>query len=207
MLRSLFGKGKKRRGDKAAGPAQDDSIRAAKTGDVLSIQGLALEYDDLYFYVEKINRYSTDADTWYELTCVDGDAHIWIDWTDGYDLFVTATDDPDPVGLASIGLTEEQLIQLDEENSIDNYIDVDGDRYDYKNSSEVTFYQDNRGQGQGFYHWDFMREDGDRVLSVSKWEGRPFEAAFSDVIDPESIKLYKGERTGERNGQGNRRRR
>ena len=78
---------------------------------------------------------------------------------------------------------------------IDNYIEAEGDRYDYRNSSEVTFYQDNRGQGKGFYHWDFMREDGDRVLSVSKWEGRPFEAVFSEVIAPDSIKLYKGERT------------
>lgn len=199
MLRSLFGKGKKRKGV-GAGPAQDDSIRAAKIGDVLSIQGLALEYDDLYFFVEKIHRYSSASDTWYELTCVDGDTHIWIDWTDGYDLFVTATDDPDPVGLASIGLTEEQLIDLDEENSIDNFIEVEGARFDYRNSSEVTFYQDNQGQGIDFYHWDFLREDEDRALSISKWEGRPFEAVFTDVVDPDSIKLYKGERTTERKG-------
>lgn len=205
MLRSLFGKGKKRKGAGATSPAQDDSVRAAKIGDVLSVQGFSLEYDDLFFYVEKIHRYTSAADTWYELTCVDGDAHIWIDWTDGYDLFVTATDDPDPVGLAGIGLTEEQLVELDEENSLDNSIEVEGDRYDYRNSSEVTFYQDNRGQGKEFYHWDFLREDGDRVLSVSKWEGRPFEAVFSDVIAPESIKLYKGERTDERKGQESRR--
>ena len=153
----------------------------------------------------RARRSSNDAETWYELTCVDDETHIWIDWTDGYDLFVTATDDPGPVGLGSVGLTEEQLIDLDEENSIDNYIEVEGDRYDYRNSSEVTFYQDNRGQGQGFYHWDFMREDGDRVLSVSKWEGRPFEVAFSEVISPDRIKLYKGERTGERTDPESRR--
>jgi len=194
MLRSLFGRNRKRRGAGATGPAQDDSIRSVKVGDVLSIQGLALEYDDRYFYVEKIHRYANEADTWYELTCVDGDTHIWIDWTDGYDLLVTATDDPDPVGLGSIGLTEEQLIDLDEENSIDNFIAVDGERYDYRNSSEVAFYQDNRGEGQGLYLWDFLREDGERFLSISKWEGRPFEATFSEVIAPDSIKLYKGER-------------
>ena len=195
MLRSLFGKRRRRRDAGATGTAQDESIRAAKVGDVLSIQGLALQYDDLYFFVERLNRYASDAETWYELTCVDGDSHIWIDWTDGYDLFVTATDDPDPSGLASIGLTEEQLIDLDEENSIDNYIEVEGDKYHYRNSSEVTFYQDNRGEGQGFYHWDFIRDDGDRVMSVTKWEGRPFEVTFSEVIAPDQVKLYKGERT------------
>jgi hypothetical protein len=195
MLRSFFGKGKKQRGNDAKAGAQDDSIRAAKVGDVLSIQGYALEYDDLYFYVERIHRYSNDADTWYELTCVDGDTHIWIDWTEGYDLFVTVTDDPDPVGLSSAGLSEEQLVALDEENSIDNDVEVEGDIYHYRNSSEVTFYQDNRGQGQGFYHWDFLRDDGERSLSVVKWEGRPFEVVFSDVIDPGSVKLYKAEPT------------
>ena len=199
MLRSLFGKGKKRRGSDAAAPAQDDSIRAAKVGDVLSIQGFALEYDDLFFYVERIHRYSNDADTWYELTCVDGDTQIWIDWTEGFDLFVTATDGPDPVGLSSVGLTEEQLIALDEENSIDNNIEVDGAVFNYRNSSEVTFYQDNRGEGQGYYHWDFLRDDGERALSVSKWEGKPFEVVFSDVIDPDSIKLYKAGPTEQAN--------
>ena len=194
MVRSFFGRRKRKRGA-GSGPAQDESIRVAKVGDVVSIQGLALEYDDLYFFVERIHRYSSDGDTWYELTCVDGDTHIWIDWTAGYDLFITATDDPDPTGLASIGLTEDQLIELDEENSIDNRIEVEGDLYYYKNSSEVMFYQDNRGRGKGFYHWDFIREDGDRALAVSKWEGRPFEVAFSEVIAPNRITLYKGERT------------
>ena len=195
MLRSLFGKGRKRKGENAQGPAQDDSIRAAKVGDVVSIQGLALEYDDLYFFVERLHRYSTSADTWFELACVDGDTHIWIDWAQGYELFVTATDDPDPVGLSGVGITEEDLIALDEENSIDNSVNVEGEIYHYRNSSEVTFYQDNQGQGQGFYHWDFLRDDGQRALSVSKWEGRPFEVSFSEVISPDRIKLYKGERT------------
>jgi len=112
VLRSLFGKGKK----KGAGSpsSQDDSIRAAKVGDVVSISGLRLEYDDVYFFIEKINRYSSETETWYEALCVDGDNQVWIDWTDGHDLTVTATDDPEPVGLGSIGTTEEELIQLDE---------------------------------------------------------------------------------------------
>ena len=193
MLRSLFGR-KKRSGRTSASAPQDDSIRATRVGDVVSITGLVLEYDDLYFFVEKIHRYTSDADTWYELLCVDGDARVWIDWTDGYDLFVTATDDPSPSGLDSVGLTEEELIQLDEAHSIDNYVNIDGENYHYRNSSEVLFYQDNRGQGEGFYQWDFIREQGDRVMSVSKWEGRPFEVVFSEVISPDRITLYKGDR-------------
>ena len=194
MLRSLFGRRRKRRRSASTSPSPDDNIRDAKAGDVISVKGLALEYDDVYFFVERIHRYSSDADTWYELACADGDNRIWVDWTDGYDLFVTATNDPNPVGLASVGLTEEELVELDEDHSIDNYIDIDGDTYYYRNSSKSFFFQDSRGPGEGFYVWDFLREQGDRVLTVSKWEGKPFEVTFSEVISPDSITLYKGDR-------------
>jgi len=194
LLRSIFGKGKKKGGKSSGSSAQDDSIRAAKVGDVVSISGLRLEYDDLYFFIEKIDRYATDSETWYELLCVEGENQVWIDWSEGYELSITATDDPDPVGLGSIGMTEEELIQLDEEHSIDSYIEVEGEKYYYRNSAEVLFYQDNRSQGEGFYNWDFAQEDGERVLSITKWEGKPFEATFSEVISADRIVLYKGDR-------------
>ena len=194
MMRSLFGRGKKKRSETSAGPPPDESIRAARVGDVVSISGLSLEHDSRHFFIERIHRYSTAAETWYELLCVDGDTRLWIDWTDGYDLSVTVNEDTGPSGLNRTGLDEDDLVRLDEENSIDNYVTIDGDDYYYRYSAETLFFQDNRGPGDGFYHWDFIREQGDRVLSVSKWEGKPFEAVFSEVISPDRITLYKGAR-------------
>ena len=193
MLRSIFGR-RKRKKDSPAGPPRDSSIRDARVGDVVSIVGLSLEYDDVYFFVERVHRYSSHGETWHEMVCSDGDNRVWVDWVDSYDLFVTATDNANPSGLSSAGLTEEVLIELDEENSIDNHIEVNGDVYHYKSSSEVLFYQDGRDPGQGFYAWDFIRDQGDRVMSVSKWEGRPFEVSFSEVISPDNITLYPGDR-------------
>ena len=192
MLRSLFGRGKKKR--EPAGPPLDESIRAARVGDVVTISGLSLEHDERLFYVERIHRYSTAADTWYELLCADGDTRLWVDWTDGSDLSVSVTDDTGPSSLNSTGLSEDDLIQLDEEHSIGNYVTIDGDSYHYRNSAETLFFRDNQGTGDAFYNWDFIREQGDRALSISKWEGRPFEVVFSEVIPPGSITLYQGER-------------
>ena len=194
MLRSLFGRGKKRR--EPAGPPPDESIRAARVGDVLMFAGMSLEYEYRHFYIERIHRYVSPSDTWYELLCVDGDTRIWIDWTDGADLFVTMTPDEGPTGLGVTGLSEDDLIQLDEEHSIDNYVEIEGDNYRYRTSSEVTFFRDCRGPGETFYQWDFLNEDGDHTLSVTKREGRPFEAVFSEVISPDGITLYKGSRPG-----------
>ncbi|MYC37935.1 MAG: hypothetical protein F4X66_13630 [Chloroflexi bacterium] len=194
MLRSLFGRGKKRR--EPAGPPPDESIRAARVGDVLMFAGMLLEYEYRHFYIERIHRYVSPSDTWYELLCVDGDTRIWIDWTDGADLFVTMTPDEGPTGLGVTGLSEDDLIQLDEEHSIDNYVEIEGDNYRYRTSSEVTFYRDCRGPGESFYQWDFLNEEGDHTLSITKGEGRPFETVFSEVISPDGITLYKGSRPG-----------
>ena len=192
MLRSIFGRGRNRR--EPVSPAPDDSIRAARVGDVLTINGYSVEYDERLFFIERIHRYSGPADTWHELFCVEGETNLWIDWTDGRELSVTIAEDTGPMGLTATGLTEEDLVHLDEEHSIDNYITIDGDNYYYRNSSEVLFFQDGKGTGDPFYQWDFIREQGDMALTITKWEGRPFEVVFSESISPESITLYQGER-------------
>ena len=194
MLRSLFGRGKKRR--EPVGPQVDESIRAARVGDVLTISGYSVEYDERLFFIERLHRYSTAADTWHEMLCADGDTRLWIDWTDGSDLSISVTEDTGPSGLTATGLTEDDLVQLDEEHSIDNYVTIDGDNYRYRNSAEVQFFQDNKGPGDAFYQWDFIQEQGDQVLTISKWPERPFEVVFSDVVAPESVTLYQGERQG-----------
>ena len=158
MLRSLFGRGRKKR--EPVGPATDESIRAAKVGDVLIISGYSVEYDERLLFIERIHRYTSASETWYEMLCVDGDTRLWIDWTDGSELSVNITEDTGPMGLTSTGLTEEDLIQLDEEHSIDNFVTIDGDNYRYRNSAEVLFFQDNRGSGDAFYQWDFIQGRG-----------------------------------------------
>ncbi len=192
MLRSLFGRGKGKREPLA--PPTDDSIRAARVGDVLTVTGYAVEYDERLFFIERIHRYSAAADTWYEMLCVDGDTRLWLDWTDGRELSVTVTEDTGPAGLTATGLTEDDLVQLDEEHSIDNFVTIDGDNYWYRNSSEVLFFRDNKGPGEAFYQWDFLREQGDMNLTITKWEGRPFEVVFSESLAPENVTLYQGER-------------
>ena len=192
MLRSLFGRGKKKR--EPVGPAADESIRAARVGDVLTINGYSVEYDERLFFIERIHRYTSAADTWYELLCADGDDRLWVDWTDGRELSITVTEDTGPTGLNSTGLTEEDLVQLDEEQSIDNYVTIEDDNYHYRNSAEVLFFRDNKGPGDAFYQWDFMKEQGDITLTITKWEGRPFEVVFSEAVAPENITLYQGER-------------
>ena len=99
MLRSLFGRGKKKREPLA--PPSDESIRAARVGDVLTISGYSVEFDERFLFIERIHRYSSPSDTWYEMLCVDEDLRLWVDWTDERELSITVTEDTGPVGLST----------------------------------------------------------------------------------------------------------
>ena len=196
MLRRLFGK--KQRPQRPASTATD-SIRDARLGDVLVMEGMSAEYAEAFFFIEQIHRYESPAGTSYEIVAADGDNRVWVEWSDDdTGLFITAADNRQAWSLGRLGLTEDELIHLDEDNSIDNYITLEDQRYFYRHSFEAGYFKDNRGPGEGFYVWDFMAEDESRVLTISKWEGLPFEGHFSEVISPNSVTLYQGERPDER---------
>ena len=207
MFRSLFGKGKKQRTSQLARPVLDDSIRNAQVGDEVAIFGLTEGFGDVYrtierrdsFVVEQKNRYESDAGEWFEVIGEDGERRFWVEWAEEDELFVTATTNKDPMGLASVGLTEKKIIQMDEENSIDNHFTHEGTRYSYKNSQEAVYYEDEEGEGEGFYLWDFVSQEEKRVLSVVKWEGVPFQVYISEVVPPGKISVIKG-RTPENRG-------
>ena len=198
MLRSLFGRGKRRQ----ASPSTpiESTVRDARVGDVIVVQGFALEYDDCYFVVENVHRYGGSGIVWYELVVADSENRLWIEWSeDDSGLHVTATDNRRPAGLESIGLAESDLMDMDSSRSIDRSVEVDGLRYLYRNSFEAFFFRDNRpSNGEGFYLWEFLAEDESKVLSITKFEGVPFEAHFAEIISSENVLLYPGERPEQR---------
>ena len=197
MFKSLFGKGKKQRTSQPSRPVLDDSIRNAEVGDEVALFGLTEGFDDVYrtierrdsFVVEQKNRYESDAGEWFEVIGEDGERRFWVEWAEEDELFVTATTNKSSMGLAGVGLTEEKLIQMDEENSIDNHFTHEGTRYRYKNSQEAVYYEDEEGDGDGFYLWDFVSQEEKRVLSIVKWEGVPFQVFISEVVPPGKISV------------------
>lgn len=188
MLGSLFGRKRKK---PLADASASENIRDAEKGDVFTVTGHDLEYEDAYFVVEQVNRYSSAAGTWREALGADGESKVWVSWSEEAGTqYVTVCPDDRPVGLEALGLGEADMIRLDDEQSISNYVTVDGADFYYRFSAETTLYEGGAG-GQAFYMWDLVSEDDARVLTIDKWEGLPFRARFSDVVPPESITLYK----------------
>ena len=71
MMRSLFGRGRKK--PEPRGQSAGESIRDARVGDVVVVQGLDLDYDEVYFLVENLHRYGGNGIIWYELVLADAE--------------------------------------------------------------------------------------------------------------------------------------
>ena len=175
VFRSLFGGRKKK-------PAtqEEDTLANAGVGDVVVITGFAPSLDDAFFLIESRNRYEAATGTWHELVGVDGDRRVCIEYSgDAASLFVSVSEYGAAMGLSTLGLDEQQLIEMDEQHSIDNYVEYEGERYNYTNSQEVFFFADGGGEGQGYYGWEV------------KWEGVPFEVYTSEVVSPTIVSVYR----------------
>ena len=187
VFRSLFGGRKKK-------PAtqEEDTLANAGVGDVVVITGFAPSLDDAFFLIESRNRYEAATGVWHELVGVDGERRVCIEYSgDEASLFISVSEYGAAMGLAALGLDEQGLIEMDEAHSIDNYVEYEGERYNYTNSQEVFFFADGGGEGQGYYGWEFLSADRRKLLSVVKWEGVPFEVYTSEVVSPTIVSVYR----------------
>ena len=189
MFRSMFGGKKKRSGSESS--TADDTIRSARVGDVVVISGFSSTFEDAYFIIENVHRYESSFGEWHELTGVDGDRRVGIEWSYDGEFFISVNEQTTPKGLTGVGLDEDTIVRLDEENSIDNYVTIEGERYRYKNSYEALFFKDSQDEGDGFYMWEFLSEDMKKIASVVKWEDMPFEVYTSAVVSPDLVSVYK----------------
>jgi hypothetical protein len=191
----LMGKAKKKGGAGAPPPVPKDladvTIKDAMVNDIVSISGFGDEYDDVDFVIQKRNRYESNGYEWYELLGVYKGRQVWLDWEEDDLLQITATSPDQQMRLSMLNLSEDDLARMDEEESRDNFVQWDGKRFYYRESCEAFFYKDCTGPGEGFYLWDFQEEDGERFLSIEKWEGEPFAVFTGKAIKPYNVKVYK----------------
>ena len=184
MFRSLFRKNKE---DEK--PSEED-IGSATAGDVIVVAGFSETFGDAYFIVEEINRYE-GIDTWYELIGADGDRKVAFEASDNSSLHIAVTEQQQPLGLVRIGVSEDELVRMDDDHSIDNGFVFNDERYSYVNSQEVRFFKGDQTDWEGLYLWEFKGENGENLLSVIKWEGLPFEVYEHKLLSSSLVSLFR----------------
>ena len=164
----------------------------ARTGDVISVSGAGDNMSDLDFTAERGTWYQAGSRRWLELSGHYRERRVALRVATVEDETSVAIDaGTRKLSLEDLGLTEDDLAQIDErQNPADNF-EFDGKSWLYRVSREAQA----AGQGgtgpTGFYYWEFQEQNGPGLLTIRKPEGEPFLVALYSAIPASDVTIYR----------------
>jgi len=166
-------------------------VTDARTGDVLSVAGAGDRMTDLDYTVDRGTRYEAGPRTWVELAgpYLDRRVSLRVGGDEELEVFLHA--DPRKTGLEELGLSEDDLAQMDQRQNTADSFDFDGATWMYRLSREVQAWRDNQPAPTGFYYWEFLTQDGKRLLGIRKAEGEPFAVTLWTSINGGDVTVYR----------------
>src|SRR6516162_55307 len=146
VLMQLF---KKTPAPAPAAPPEDLAnlkITDARPGDALSVAGAGDRMTDLDFTVERGTRYEAGSRTWVELTGPYQERRVALRVGGDEEVETYLHSSPQRITLDEIGVSEDDLAQIDErQNPADNF-EYDNTNWLYQLSREVRGWRDNQPQ-------------------------------------------------------------
>ena len=178
-----------------AAPKQDLAsltVADARVGDNISIPGAGDNFSDVDFTVDHSNRYEAGEKQWFDISGKHGERRVVLEVREEDDeLEVRGFLDGRKLSLEDLGLSEDDLAQMDQrQNTADNF-EFDGKNWYYRLSKEMGVFHDGQTQGAGFYGWEFIEETGQRYLAIRKREGEPFTASVAVKLNPADIAVFR----------------
>jgi hypothetical protein len=162
----------------------------ARAGDVISISGAGDNLTDLDFTADRQTRFEAGAYRWFELSGAYRGRRVALRVAGDEEPDVSLHSDDRTLTLADLGLSEEDLAEMDERQNPEDVFEFDGKDWLYLRSREVKVWRDGV-QGAGFYYWEFHERGGKRLLAVRKSEGEPFAAALYTKIPADDVSVYR----------------
>ncbi len=168
------------------------TVADARVGDNISVSGAGDNMTDLDFTVDHGSRFEAGEKRWFDISGKYAGRRVSLEVRDaGDDLDVRGFLDGRKLTLEDLGLSEDDLAQMDQrQNTADNF-PYDGKNWYYLLSREIGAFHDGQAQGAGFYGWEFIEETGLRYLAVRKREGEPFSAALAVKLNPADITVFR----------------
>jgi len=180
---------------KAARPQEDLAnlrISDARVGDTLSVAGAAPDFSDIDLTVDRADQYEAGSRRWTELSGEWRGHRVYLEVHNEDAVDVLGNFDGRRITLDELGLSEDDLAQLDQRQNAADFLDYDGKFWLYRFSREMGVFSGGNGTGRGFYGWQFQEQGGSRFLSIRKFEGEPFIASIWIKIEPSDITLFRG---------------
>ena len=99
--------------------------------------------------------------------------------------------DPRKMTIADLGVTEDQLADMDAQQNPSLFLQFEGKRWRYESSREIRYFENEEGSGEGVYRWLFREENSPRLLCIEKWEGEPFDVRIARRLEPQDTTVYR----------------
>jgi len=167
-------------------------VSDARAGDMISISGAGDNLTDLDFSADRLTRFEAGAYRWFELGGAYRERRVALRVAGDEELEVGLHTDPRKLTLVDLGLSEEDLSDMDERQNPEDLFEFDGKDWLYRRSREVKAWRDDETQAAGFYYWEFHEREGKRLLAIRKSEGEPFTITLYTEIPAGDVTVYRG---------------
>jgi hypothetical protein len=166
-------------------------ITDARLGDTLSVSGAAEDFSDVDFSIDRVDGYQAASRSWHELSGMWRDRRVYLEVHRDEVVQVFGNFDGRRLTLDELGLSEDDLSQMDQRQNPADFFDYNGKFWLYRFSREMGVFSPGAQTGRGFYCWQFQEQDGQRFLSIRKLQGEPFVAAIWTKLEPADITVYR----------------
>jgi hypothetical protein len=176
------------------GPAEDLAnlkVTDARPGDVLSISGAGDKMTDLDFTPDRGTRFEAGSHSWLELSGPYLERRVSLRVGGDEDVEVFVHTDPRKLTLEDVGVSEDDLAQMDERQNTADSFDFDNVTWNYRMSREVQARRENQPQPSGSYYWEFRDAGGQQLLTIRKAEAEPFTVTLSRAVPPPDVTVYR----------------
>ena len=98
--------------------------------------------------------------------------------------------DPRKLTVEDLGLSEDDLAQMDERQNTSDTFDFDDVTWNYRISREVRAWRVGQSQPNGSYYWEY-RDGSGQLLAIRKEEAEPFSVNLYRAVNPQDVTVYR----------------
>jgi len=177
-----------------AAPAADLAnlkVTDASAGDAISISGAGDNYTDLDFTADRRTDFDAGTRRWFEVSGPYLERRVALRVGGDEEVEVYLHSGARKLTLEDVGLTEEELAEMDERQNTADSFEFDGKVWLYRLSREVRSSRSDQAVPAGFYYWEFLEQAGKGMIGIRKAEGEPFAVNEYLGIAPSDVTIYR----------------
>src|SRR5471030_1891231 len=129
-------------------------VTDARPGDMLSISGAGDKMTDLDFTADHGTRFEAGSHSWLELSGPYLERRVSLRVGGDEDVEVFVHNDARKLTLEDLGVSEDDMAQMDERQNTADSFEFDGVTWMYRLSREVQGRRENQTQDTGSYYWN-----------------------------------------------------